>query len=203
MNGIDITILVVVGFFGIKGLFRGLVIEIFTLVGLLVGYVVALREMGDLAGFLERVLHIPELIANALGFLLIFILITLLFRWIAGGLKRFLKWTFIGWLDRGSGLLFGLFKGTLITSLLLLLISLVPLPSSLKEEEDNSLLYQPVYSVAPAVFNFLKDVFPRTKDFYDELKEGFSEKSRDFIDDMKAKHLNAIQKKVERHVEDR
>jgi membrane protein required for colicin V production len=203
MNGIDITILVIVGFFGIKGLFRGLVIEIFTLIGLLVGYVIALREMGDLADFLERVFHIPELIANALGFLLIFIFITLLFRWIAGGLRRFLKWTFIGWLDRGSGLLFGLFKGTLITSLLLLLVSLIPLPNNLKEEENGSLLCQPVRSVAPAVFNFLKDAFPRTKDFYEEVKEGFSEKSRDFIDDMKAKHLNAIRKEVERHVEDR
>jgi len=200
MNSIDIILLVIVGFFCIKGLFRGMIIEVFTLVGMLVGYVIAVREMGTLAVWLGRSFHLPELVSSTLSFFVIFILILLLFRWIASGLRHFMRWTFIGWLDKGGGMVFGIFKGTLIASLLLLLITLIPRPREIREEEEESLLYQPVRSVAPAVFNFLKHTFPKTKDFYEEVKEGFSEKSMDVIDQMKEKKLKSLQEKLEDRV---
>lgn len=197
MNSIDIILLVVIGFFCIKGLFRGMIIEVFTLVGVLVGYVIALREMSTLAIWLRKSFHLPELVSSTLSFLVIFILILLLFRWIASVLRHLMRWTFIGWVDRGGGMIFGVFKGTLIASLLLLLITLIPRPRKIQEVEEESLLYQPVRSVAPAVFNFLKHTFPKTKDFYEEVKEGFSEKSKDIVDNMKEKRLKSLQKELE------
>ena len=95
---------------------------------------------------------------------------------------------------------FGLFKGTLMASLLLLLFSVIPLPQEIRREEEKSLLYQPVRSVAPAVFNFLKHLLPQTKDFYEEVKEGFSLKSKELIDQVIEKEIESLEKDLEDRV---
>ena len=62
------------------------------------------------------------------------------------------------------------------------------------------MLYEPVLSVAPGVFNFIKHAFPKTKDFYEEVKEGFSNQSRNILDRMKSKQMEALQDELEKHV---
>ena len=203
MNAIDIAILVVIGLFATKGLIRGLVIEVFTLAGLLVGYIAALREMGTLSGFLGKHVQLPELVLNIVAFLIIFLAIVLIFRWVAGALRRIMKWTFIGWLDRGGGAMFGILKGLLIASLLLLVFSAIPFSDEMEDRQEASLLYDPVRSVAPAVFNFVKHAFPQTQDFYEEIRQGFSETSEEIMDRMQQKGLEKLQKEVEERVRDR
>lgn len=202
MNAIDIAILVVIVVFAVKGLIRGLVIEVFTLAGLLVGYIAALREMGTLSGFLGKHIQLPELVLNIVAFLVIFLAIVLIFRWIAGALKRIMKWTFIGWLDRGGGILFGILKGLLIASLLLLVFSAIPFSDEMNTRQDESFLYEPVRSVAPAVFNFVKHAFPQTQDFYEEIRQGFNETSEEIMDRVKQKGMERLQKEVEDRVRD-
>ena len=114
----------------------------------------------------------------------------------ACALRKLTRWTLIGWVDKGGGILFGLFKGAFVASLLALLISLIPFPEGVKNEEENALLFRPVRSVAPAVFNFVKHTFPKTKDFYDEVKEGFSSASKTVVDQVLSKRLESIQKEV-------
>ena len=203
MNAIDIAILVVIGLFATKGLIRGLVIEVFTLAGLLVGYIAALREMGTLSGFLGKHVQLPELVLNIVAFLIIFLAIVLIFRWVAGALRRIMKWTFIGWLDRGGGAMFGILKGLLIASLLLLVFSAIPFSDEMEDRQEASLLYDPVRSVAPAVFNLVKHAFPQTQDFYEEIRQGFSETSEEIMDRMQQKGLEKLQKEVEERVRDR
>lgn len=196
MNIIDMVILVILGFFCLKGFFRGFIMEVLTLAGLLIAYVIGLREMSTVAALIDRMIHLPPLIGTALSFFLIFILVALFFRWMAGALRKFTRWTLIGWVDRGGGILFGLFKGAFVASLLALLISLIPFPEGVKNEEENALLFRPVRSVAPAVFNFVKHTFPKTKDFYDEVREGFSSASKTVVDQVLSKRLESIQKEV-------
>ncbi len=197
MNTIDMIILIIVGFFCVKGFFRGMILEIFTLVGLLIAYIIALREMSTVAHLVNQIISVPLIIANSLGFLLIFILILLLFRWIAAVLRRIVKWSFLGWVDRGGGMALGIFKGTLIASLLALLISLIPLSEKMESMQEQSVLFHPVRLVAPAVFNFLKSSFPQTKDFYEEIREGFSNKSNQLIDQIASDQLDSMIKETE------
>ena len=199
MNSIDVTILVIVGFFCIKGFFKGLIMEVFTLVGLLLAYVIAIREMSTLAYLINSIVNLPLLVSTPLSFFLIFISVVLLCRLLAGALRKLIRWTLLGWLDRGGGAMFGVFKGALVTSLLILLISLIPVSRGIENEEDNSLLFLPVRSVAPAVFNFIKHSFPKTKNFYDEVKEGFSSKSKEIMDHMLSKRLESLQKELKEH----
>ena len=143
MNVIDITILVILGFFCLKGFFRGIIMEVFTLLGLLAAYVIALREMNIVAGWINSLVSLPSLFTSTLSFFLIFLAISLLCRWLAGLLRHVTRWTFLGWVDRGGGMAFGLFKGALVASLLALLISLISFSAEMKKEESNSLLFRP------------------------------------------------------------
>ncbi|MBN2030255.1 CvpA family protein [bacterium] len=197
MNTIDLMILIIVGFFCVKGFFRGMILEIFTLIGLLIAYVIALREMSTVAHFVNRIISVPLIIGNSLGFLLIFVFILLLFRWIAIVIRRVVKWSFLGWVDRGGGMALGIFKGTFITSLLALLISLIPLSEKAENMQKQSLLFHPIRSVAPAVFNFLKSTFPKTKNFYEEVREGFSSTSSRLIDQIVTDQFNSLLEETE------
>lgn len=192
MNIIDICIVVILAFFGIKGLIRGIILEVFTLVGLLIGYIVALREMSSVTGFVIRYIHIHELFLNVLSFIVIFLAIIFIFRWLAGLLRKFAKWTLITWVDRLGGIAFGVFKGSLVASLVILLVSLLPLPESVEEVQNQSVLFKPVRAVAPAVFNLFEKMFPETKDFYDEVREGFKDSQGDVIDKLRDRQLDSL-----------
>ena len=200
MNSIDVTILIILGFFCIKGFFRGFIMEIFTLVGLVLAYVIAIRQMNSLASLINNMVRLPELVATTLSFFLIFILVVLFCRWIAGALRKITRWTLLGWIDRGGGILFGLFKGALVVSLLALLVSLIPTSQGMETEEENSLLFRPARSVAPAVFNFIKHTFPQTKNFYDEVKEGLKNKSREVTDSVLSRRIESLQKELKNRV---
>ena len=97
-------------------------------------------------------------------------------------------------------MIFGLFKGILVASLLALLISLVSFSPEMKREENNSLLFKPVRSVAPAVFNLIKKTIPQTKDFYDEIKEGLPNASKQVVDKAFSKPLESFQKELKNRV---
>ncbi len=192
LSVLDMVILVVLGIFAVKGLLRGIILEVFTLVGLLLGYIIALRQMSTVSNFLMRYLSLPSLFLNSICFIGIFLLIVLLFRWLASLLRDFARWTLIGWLDRGGGFVFGVLKGSLILSLFFLLFSFLPLPDKVRETQDESLFFQPVSQVAPAVFSLIKKVFPRSKDFYQEVREGVKEGSSRAVDELMRKRLEKL-----------
>lgn len=196
MNTIDMVILVILLLFMIKGLFRGLIIEVFTLAGLVVGYFAALKGFSIVTAWIDSVIRLPALLVTTLSFLIIFIGIIIVFRVAAGQLKKFAKWTLLGWVDSLGGGLFGIFKGTLIASLLALLFSLIPFTDETKKAQEDSLLFNPVRSVAPAMFNFVQKTFPKTKDFYEEIKEGFSKSSREVKDQIVETQLENLKDKL-------
>ena len=178
MNTIDIVILIILILFGLRGVFRGIILEIFTLLGLIVAYIVAVREMSTVSGWIDKYLNLPDLVITSLAFLLIFLIIGFLFRWVARLLQTMAKWTIIRWIDKGGGILFGLFKGAIVSSLLIMLMSVLPFVPEIEKECESSLLWRPVKSVAPAVFNFIIHTFPEAKTFYEEVQEGFRQKAR-------------------------
>ena len=61
----------------------------------------------------------------------------------------------------GGGI--GLLKGGLIVSLILLLLGIFPLPQVLSSSLDSSASASPLRSLAPAVYDLLKVVFPQMK----------------------------------------
>jgi membrane protein required for colicin V production len=196
MNFFDIILIIILSIFILKGLFRGIIIEGMTLAGLVVAYIIALREMSSVASLISKNVNLPSLFSSPLGFILIFLTVFIFFRVIAEFLRRFIRKTPIVWIDRSGGMLFGLVKGAFIASLLTIVISFVPLKKSMQIEKQNSVLFEPIRSVAPKVFDLIKKGFPNAKTFSEEVNESLAVKSQKIVSDLIKKQIDSIQKEL-------
>lgn len=179
MNGIDIVILIILAIFCIRGLFRGILVEVLSLIGMIFAYIIALREMSTLSSFIAKYISLPDFVLSSFSFTIIFILVLIVARFLAKTISRLIRGTLVGWIDRLGGGVFGLIKGVIVASLALLLLALVPLPESIQAEQQHSVLDKSIRPVTAALFNWVIRVFPKSKDFYEEVKEGFNKETKD------------------------
>lgn len=173
MNLFDIVLIVILSFFVVKGLVRGIILEVLTLAGMIAAYILALRQVEWAAALFAKMIEMPPFLAAALGFSSIFIAVIIAFRILAVMLHKMIKKTPVNALNRGGGVIFGGLKGLLIASLAAHLVALVPIEQGgFAEERKNSWLLEPAKSAAPFIFNLVKTAVPQTKPFSDELQEG-------------------------------
>lgn len=122
MNWLDWTILVVVVLSVLGAAAQGFFFELFSLAGVIVGYLVAAWNYKRAAlWFLPHVKN--EWAANAAGFFVIFIAIAIL----AGVVGRIARWAMkevgLRWFDRFLGAVFGLVKGALVVTVLIMALA--------------------------------------------------------------------------------
>ncbi|MEA3465067.1 MAG: CvpA family protein [Thermodesulfobacteriota bacterium] len=143
MNALDITILVILALFIVKGALRGLIKEICSLLGLVVAAVVSFRFYVPLANQLEALSSLPSQLCVMIVLLLLFVLTMIIFSVLGAILSRFVKLMFLGGLNRVVGALFSLLQGTLVLALVLYGLSQVSLPDSTKVLFKQSQLQPP------------------------------------------------------------
>ena len=117
MNPFDILIIVILGYSLVRGLFRGLVKEVSSIIGVLGGFYAAYTYYKHLGSLLSRVIHDISYL-NILSFLLIFCGVLILISVLGVIIKYLLNIAFLGWVDRIGGVIFGVAKGLLIVSVL-------------------------------------------------------------------------------------
>ncbi len=153
MNIFDILILIILGAFTLKGLVRGLMKELCTLVGLIAGALLALNFHGPLAESMVLAFSLPEQLCAILAFLAIFLLTMLIFIFIGMILSRYVKLMYVGGLNRVAGGLFGLVQGILILSLIVFALTLRPLPVGLDDQLEVSTLAPPFIHLGEQMFD--------------------------------------------------
>ena len=131
MNILDIVIVAAVIFFLIRGIFRGIVREIGSLAGVVLGIWLASVYHPQAALFLKSFVppgkYLP-LVAFALIFLFVLVLGNLL-GWL---FKKLFQKVFLGWIDRMLGACLALLKGILLSYLFIVMVTfLAPQDSSL------------------------------------------------------------------------
>jgi len=122
MNPFDILIIVVLGYSLVRGLFRGLVKEVSSLIGVLGGFYAAYTYYKVLAGLLAGLIHDPSYL-NILSFLIIFCCVLIIVGVLGVIIKYVLNISFLGWADRIGGVVFGVLKGILIVSVLFITLT--------------------------------------------------------------------------------
>jgi membrane protein required for colicin V production len=100
---------------------QGFLREIFSLVGLVVGLVLACWNYALLAHSFRRVISSPG-IADALAFLLIALGVMLLAGLMGGLLRKAVHGVGLGWMDRLLGALFGLVRGCVLVMVALIAV---------------------------------------------------------------------------------
>ena len=117
MNPFDILIIVILGYSLIRGLFRGLVKEVSSVIGVFGGFYAAYTYYQLLADLLSRLIH-DESYLNILSFMIIFCTVLIVVSVLGVIVKYLLNIAFLGWVDRIGGVIFGLAKGILIVSVI-------------------------------------------------------------------------------------
>lgn len=128
MNGLDWLILGILLFSALHAAAQGFVFELFSLIGVVFGYLLAAWEYPVAARYLMPYVK-TEMIASAAGFLIIFIGVVI-FAGVAGRIARWAATTAgLRWFDRLLGAIFGLLRGALIIVVLVMAMASF-LPSS-------------------------------------------------------------------------
>jgi len=122
MNPFDIFIIIVLGYSIVRGLFRGLVKEVSSIIGVLGGFYAAYSYYPMLAKLLSGLIVNPSYL-NILSFLIIFCGVLIIISILGVVVKYLLNVAFMGWVDRICGFGFGLIKGVLIITVLFIILT--------------------------------------------------------------------------------
>lgn len=142
-SGFDIIILGLIMFLGLKGLFRGLVKELFAIFGIIGGIFIASRVASSMGGLIDAIIHIES--QNTM--LLVGFVISLIFIWsIAYFLGIFLSTMFtitgLGIFDKILGFTFGAGKIFLLFSIIFFALSNVEIMNKKMENlKTQSIMY--------------------------------------------------------------
>lgn len=153
MNYIDIIILLMLVGFGIGGWRKGLITEAATLLGLGVGLYGAFHFSDFTASKLVEWVEINPKHLNVIAFVVTFIVLTILVNLLGRLVAKLVKSINLGFIDRIGGFVFGIAKGILICSLLVMLINALELKGVLKDKtKQESKLYPYVEMTVPYVY---------------------------------------------------
>ncbi len=157
MNYIDIILGIFLLWGAIKGFKNGLIIETASLVALFLGIYGALRFSYYTSDLLVDKFHLTTQYLYIISFIITFVVIVILVHWLAKVLDKLIKAIAMGFINRLTGVLFGIIKVAFILSLLLLLINSLDRKAHFlpQDEVNKSVLYQPVSRFAPALFMYL------------------------------------------------
>ncbi len=122
MNPFDIIIIVILGYSLVRGLFRGLVKEVSSIIGVLGGFYAAFTYYTKLARLLSGLIDNAAYL-NILSFLIIFCSVLIIVGLLGIIIKYLLNIAFLGWVDRIGGIVFGVVKGILIVSILFITLT--------------------------------------------------------------------------------
>ena len=161
MNFLDIGILLFASIFFIRGIVRGFVYELVTIVGLLLGYIISITYLSLFSGYLLSVFPSFSItVVNIISFFVLFVGTNLLLRLVAKIISKTLKIAMLGWLNRLLGGLLGVLKSIIIMSILVFVIDMIPFSSYLLEQFEirNSELYPILYALGPRFYTEIKNI---------------------------------------------
>ena len=122
MNPFDVFIILIMGYSIVRGLFRGLVKEVSSIIGVLGGFYAAYSYYPMVAKLLSGIID-EQSYLNILSFLIIFCGLLLIISILGVVIKYLLNVAFLGWVDRICGLGFGLIKGVLIVTVIFIILT--------------------------------------------------------------------------------
>ncbi len=159
MSIIDIVLGALLLFGLIRGAMKGLFVEVASLVALVLGVYGAIHFSGFAAEFLESKVDWNEKTINIVAFAITFVIIVLAISLAGKALTKLADFAALGIINKLAGGVFGVLKIGLILSVLLIVFNKLnnTLPFMEQEDLEESILYEPVKSLAPMIFpNLIK-----------------------------------------------
>lgn len=156
MNLVDILIWVVLLIFAVKGFMKGLIREVCTLSGVVVGGWAAFVYCHPLAEVLRHHSKLPSALTSILSFGLIFVTLGLLFSFLGHLLTTLIKIVLLGGVNRIGGVLLGVVQGALVVSVLLSFACSTRVSMEFSSQLTSSVTARPFLACGKALLSWWK-----------------------------------------------
>ena len=176
MNYLDIIIAILLFLFGFKGFRKGLIIEVVTLLAFGVGIYGAMHFSDFTAEHLQDFMEINPKYLNTIAFVLTFILLAVVVNIIGHWLTNLIKAMNLNFWNKLGGFVFGVAKGVLLCSVLVLVLNNFQLLGVIKPEvKERSKLYPYIEQTVPYVYRGFDLVKDYAKEFLPEEEKETTE----------------------------
>jgi membrane protein required for colicin V production len=154
MNYIDIILIVILGLSMVTGFINGFVRELASLAALILGIWGAIKFSSFTAAKLYDIFDMSGHYVGIIAFVVTFMIIVVVIHFIGLLADKLVKLAALGFLNRLLGILFGLFKTIIILSVIMVVLNAIDArkPFLPREKINNSMLYNPISDIAPALF---------------------------------------------------
>ena len=171
---LDIILIIPILWFTYKGFSKGLIIELATLLALLLGVYIAANFSSYTADYLRDNFDFHSKYMSIISFSLTFIGVVLLVMLFGKSLEKLVNIMLLGFLNKLAGAIFGLIKISFFLSVIIFILSTFGIEKNLvdKSMREKSYLYEPIKSIAPAIFPMVKE---NGVDFFDRMDEKIHE----------------------------
>lgn len=182
MNPFDIAIIVIMTYCLIRGAFRGIIKEASSIIGVLAGVWAGYTYYVSLSGLIGKIVQIfPDpAYVDIFSFLIIFALVFACVSALGILIKHILKIVFMSWVDKIFGAGFGIVKGFMIASVLLLILTVFLNPGA--NIIKNSVLSPYIYSASETMSRFAsKDMRQKFSEKMAVAKKSWKDKAQKMI----------------------
>ena len=173
---IDIFFLIIIVIGAIKGIQRGFIIAVFSIIAIIVGLAAAMKLSMVAADYLRNSVNVSAKWLPFLSFLLVFLVIVVLVRLGANLLHKSVEIAFLGWVNRLAGAILYVLLYIIVFSVLLFFAHQLQFINT--ETITDSRVYPWVEPLGPYIINGFGKVFPFFSDMFESLKAFFAGMSK-------------------------
>ncbi len=158
MNYIDIIILLFLLWGAYRGFSKGLIIEVATLLGLVLGVYVAIKYSSYTEGILVDFLNISSRYISYIALAVTFVLVAIVVYIIGKLLTKLIDIISLGLINKLLGTILGIAKYFVIVCVLLMIVDALNIKFQFLSEEtqQKSLLFYPFLNFAQKIYNSIR-----------------------------------------------
>ena len=160
MNWVDIVIIIYLCLSVISGFMQGLIRTVLSIIGLIVGIILAAhfyKQLGDALTFISN-----KNVADVVAFVFILLVVMGIAALIAWFLRSLIKAIMLGWVDKIGGAVLGLILGALSISAILAIIEKVSNSSMITDSKFAAFFLDKF----PLILTFLPGDFSTIRNFF-------------------------------------
>jgi membrane protein required for colicin V production len=156
----------------IKGLRRGLIVAVFSLLALIIGLAAAIKLSAVVATHLKNSgVHVSSKWLPILSFVIVFLIVVFLVRWFEKLLASIIKFTLLSWVDKlGGVVLYALVYLAILSVILFYLTKAHVLSGGVIA---SSKTYNFIEPYGPYIINKVALLIPVFKDMFTQLEDFF------------------------------
>ena len=169
---IDAFFAILMIFACIKGIRKGLIVALFSIIAFIVGLAAALKLSAVVAAHLSLHVNASARWLPLLSFMLVFLAVVILVNLLGKLIQRTFEAVMLGWVNRLGGMLLYILLYSIIFSIFLFYA--VQLHFIKSAAASASYIYPFLQPLAPKVMNAIGDIIPLFKDMFSQLQAFFA-----------------------------